>query len=158
MNLSLVQKAALAKAGKISDLGDNSTHHVDFVVRIHGSMSQGASFEKNVPASANMQQILALVLSKLNMNTADSIANLVAEAAAFNADASNNLDKEFDKIKNYADAAMQKIKDATKTSCKGQLRAALEVTLVDNIEVTLPPPMIEMKDVANSPSNEEINA
>lgn len=166
MNLSLVQKSALAKAGKVSDLGDGSTHHVDFVVRIRGSMSQGASFQKCIPASANMQQLLALALSKLNMNTADAIANLVAEAAANNEEASKKLDNEFDKIKEYADSAMQRIKQATKTVCKGQLRAALEVTLLDSVDeatlhkksigFTLPPPMIEAKNVANVSSHSEV--
>ena len=130
MNLSIIQKSALAKVGKVFDLGDDSTHHVDFVVRIRGSMSQGASFKKCIPASANMQQLLALALSKLNMNTAEAIANLVTEAATYNEEASKKLDSEFDKIKEYADSAMQRIKQATKTTCKGQLRAALEVTLV----------------------------
>lgn len=168
MNLSLVQKSALAKAGKVSDLGDDSTHHVDFIVRIRGSMSQGASYERCIPASANMQQLLALALSKLNMNTADAIANLVAEAAANNEEASKKLDSEFSKIKEYADSAMQRIKQATKTTCKGQLRAALEVTLLDNVDedtlhknsvgVTLPSPMIEAKNAAKTSSHSEVEA
>ena len=154
MELTLVEKVALAKAGvsKTPDFGDGTTHHVDFTVRIQGTMRQGKGYEQNCPASANMQAILALALSKLNMTTADSIANLVREASVGN---SEELDKQFNKIKDYADKAMQAIKDATKTTCKGKLTTAFEVTKIDNVIVE-PVIAIEMKDtptrnvVANS--------
>lgn len=145
MELSLIEKVALSKAGesKTPDLGDNSVHHVDFTVRVRGTMRQGKGYERNCPASANMQAILALALSKLNMTTAQSIADLVREASVGN---SEELDKQFNKIKDYADAAIQQIKDATKVTCKGKLSVALDVTKVDNVEVE-PTIAIEMKDV-----------
>lgn len=125
--LSEVEATALAKVGKATDLGDNSFHEVDFFVHVRGSMKQGAGYTQTFPAAANLQALLVVALSKLNAQTAESVAALVDEAEKLEAKA---LEGELEKVKGYADAAVQRIKEATKRPCKGKLTTALTAVVV----------------------------
>lgn len=125
--LSIVESTALAKVGKVEDLGDNSVHPVDFYVHVRGTMKQGEGYTQNFPAAANLQALLIVALSKLNAQTAESVASLVDEAEKLESKA---LESEVAKVKGYADAAVQRIKEATKRSCKGKLTAAVTAVVV----------------------------
>lgn len=129
--LSIVESTALAKVGKVEDLGEG-THNVDFFVHVRGALKQGASYSQNIVAAANFQTLFYLALSKMNGTTAEFIANLATEALALedNAEAKAKMEAELATIKATADAAVQKIKAATNRSCKGKLTAAVTAVVV----------------------------
>jgi hypothetical protein len=126
--LTAVENAALIKAaGKAPDLGDGTNHTVDFFVHVRGTMKQGEGYEQSQPASANLQALLLVALSKLNGTTAEFVASLVTEAEQLDAEA---LKAETAKVKEYADDAMAKIKAATISRCKGKLTGKVSAVVV----------------------------
>lgn len=126
--LNDVETAALVKAaGKTPDLGDGTDHSVDFFVHVRGTLKQGEGYDQTQPASANLQALLLVALSKVNGNTAEFIASLVTEAEKLDEDA---LDTEVKRVKEYADAALQKIKAATTKRCKGKLTGKVSAVVV----------------------------
>jgi len=142
MNTALnnVQQTAIAKAAKVVKI-DEGRHVVDFLVRVKGELNQGADYRQRIVPKANLTTLLTLALSKMNGTTAEFVANLVREAAAIDADPTKaaEMEAELEKIKGYADEAMQKIKDATWSDCKGKLTANVTAEIVSvNVESFMP--------------------
>lgn len=125
-----IEATAVSKIGKTHDLGENTEHEVDFYLHVRGTMKQGASYSSVVPAAANMQAILLVALSKLNATTAESIVALVEEAARLEDAEDGTMDAELKKVKEYADTAMQRIKESTRRPCKGKLTAKISAVVV----------------------------
>lgn len=89
---------------------------INATVVLVGGIKKGEPFKQRIAAAANPWTILAKALSKLNGATIES---LVEESLAVG-------DEEATAIKAAADAALQRIKDATERDVSGKLTGTIE--------------------------------
>ena len=124
--LDLAERAALASGAKPrnADLSPG-VYHVDFTVRVTGTVRKGDDYVATVPAAVNPWAVLGFVLSKVNATTADAVGEAVAEAYR-----SGTLDTLGDATKRYAEAVMERIADATRTIKSGPTTVTVTVTRV----------------------------
>ena len=116
------------KAAKIP-VGD---HHVDFLVRISGSIRRGADYETDAVQKAKPWDLLELALSKLNGVTVES---LVEEALALqkpeeDEDEDDAEEEKKDSIQARVKAAIKKIKGGTTVTATGKTTAILAADVV----------------------------
>jgi hypothetical protein len=91
------------------------THEVDTVVRIKGTITVGEDYEERIVGKADAWTLLEVALSKLNGVTVEM---LVREAL--------NGTINTETVKAQAEQAMETVKEATLTICKGKVTTKLE--------------------------------
>lgn len=95
------------------------TYTIDELVHISGGMTVGEDYPQNITAAVPWQKLAAVLFSKLNGVTVESV---VREALAAEVD-----DEEITKA---AKAAISKLADSTERMCKGKVRLAVTVEAV----------------------------
>lgn len=88
-------------------------------VTVSYKLKVGNDYEQNIVAKADPWALLAVALSKLNGVTVDVIVRESVDGSI-----------SAETIKAEADAAIQKIKATTKSSCKGKVTGDVEITAV----------------------------
>lgn len=118
---------------------DVGVHDAEATVFIKACLVQGAGYPQRIVAKANLTALLLVALSKLNANTAASIANLANEAAILETDEAR-MTIELKAIKEYADKAWAAITAATTTNCKGKLtiRGKVDIRVISASDVFVP--------------------
>lgn len=116
-----VAKAVKDKLAKEASKGLNpGTYQVDAVVRIIGTFTKGKDYETLVPSKIPWPVLCALLASKLNQTTLDSVMAEFGGALG-----SGDLAKLGEGIKEKAQAVVNEVKGQTRTTATGKIKASL---------------------------------
>jgi hypothetical protein len=118
MVTSAIEVLAVAKAvGKneleaARDALGPGTYDIDLCVRVHGAFQIGEPYEQRIVAKADPWKILGAAMSRLNGTT---VAALVRDSETVDAEP----------VKRAAQEAIEELKAATTTVCRGRVTSAL---------------------------------
>jgi hypothetical protein len=113
-----IRKEQASEVSNKLSIGEN---HVDVLVRISGTLKKGPDFTQRVVAKAQPWDIIAVLMSKLNGVTIDSV---VKEALKVDPD-------KVTEVKKGAQEAMDEIKAPTSTLMNGRVSPYLSVEVVN---------------------------
>lgn len=130
--LSKLVKDSVAKiAGEQLPVG---VSHVDFTVRVYGSMKKGEPFSMTTPMTIPWQTLFALALSKLNKSTGKSMEELAAELMVETADGLKRdpqaMETAENLIKPAVDRICKRLVEQTRKQCPGKVTAALNAVVL----------------------------
>ena len=126
----LVTKIALAKGIKdvkklVADLAPGK-YAVDGTIHVHGTVNRGEDFEKVIPNKIKWSLLAAILASKVNDVTLESVIDTY-----LNADAAGDL-KDLEKsVKDKVQVKIDEIKGTTRSLVNGQVRATVGIDFAD---------------------------
>ena len=98
------------------------TYQVDLTCRVRGTLTKGNDFEKTMPNKVKWTLLVALLASKVNDETLDSVFNTYLKA-----EESGEFGDIEAQIKSKAQSMVDNAKGQTKTSVSGPVTSALVV-------------------------------
>lgn len=125
-----VAKAIGEKVVKLASKGVNpGTYRVDALVKVLGTFTKGKDYETLVPSKIPWPVLCALLASKLNQTTLDSV--MAEFEKALESGDSTGLGEQ---IKDRAQVVVNKIKGQTRTTATGKITTSL---VAEEVAVTV---------------------
>lgn len=98
-------------------------YDVEFIAKIAGKLKVGEDYEQRIVAKANPWALVAILMSKVNNVTLQSVVRQALESGATG-----------ENVKTVAEAAMADLKDVTVQTCKGKITAKLQIQVTELID------------------------
>ena len=110
---------------------DSGRYELEILIRILGSFQKGADYETTVPNKINFNLLAAMALSKVNIETRNSIIDEFITAM----EKPEELEKLAEEIKVGVQKKLDKIKGLTKTTATGKVTTDLSAEVVGGSKI-----------------------